>query len=437
MSHLSVAHRVAAGLHAEPTLHAAFNAAQAAWRFFANDSITLQGLAEPLLQAADEAIPTACRRYVLIPVDWCNLHLNTHASKEDRVELAHCSDLGYELLTALALSDHDGSPIAPLCLELRAADGVHSTRQNKPFPALSSLDGLNPVLGAVSQMPALTGKKPLFIIDREADSVKHFREWDRAAHRFLVRAKDAPRVLYKGVHQPLGQVAKALGPTMTQTRVVDFHGKPAKQFVAQAEVVLTRPGRSHRVNKRTGKARHKNQKGPPLTLRVVVSEVRDEKGKVLARWLLLTNLPAAGPDAVDAATIALWYYWRWRIESYHKLLKSAGQQIEYWQQETAAAFAKRLLVATMACVVVWKLARDERPQAVELRTALVGLSGRQMKRGKTAPKFTEPALLAGLELLTRMLLLLERHDINDLRHLVDAVLPGLLPSHPSRGAEDV
>ena len=59
--------------------------------------------------------------------------------------------------------------------------------------------------------------------------------------------------------------------------------------------------------------------GPPLPLRLVVTEVRDLKGRVLARWLLLTNVPAA---LADAATIARWYYFRWRIESLHKLLKS-------------------------------------------------------------------------------------------------------------------
>jgi hypothetical protein len=38
-------------------------------------------------------------------------------------------------------------------------------------------------------------------------------------------------------------------------------------------------------------------------------------------WLLLTNL---GQEA-SAEMIAEWYYWRWIIESYFKLCKSAGQ----------------------------------------------------------------------------------------------------------------
>ncbi|MEZ5477737.1 MAG: hypothetical protein R3E95_09720 [Thiolinea sp.] len=62
---------------------------------------------------------------------------------------------------------------------------------------------------------------------------------------------------------------------------------------------------------------------------------------MLAEWFLLTNVAA-----VDAATVALWYYWRWRIESFFKLMKSAGHQLESWQQESALAIAKRLLVAS-------------------------------------------------------------------------------------------
>ena len=115
------------------------------------------------------------------------------------------------------------------------------------------------------------------------------------------------------------------------------------------------------------------------------------------------------------------------IESYHKLLKGAGQQVEQWQQESAAALARRLLVAAMACVVVWRLARDQRPQAAAMREVLVRLGGRQMRRGKDARGFTEPALLAGLGVLIPMLHLLETHDLDDLRRIARTAFPGLFP----------
>ena len=112
----------------------------------------------------------------------------------------------------------------------------------------------------------------------------------------------------------------------------------------------------------------------------------DKKHKLLAEWYLLTHVP----ESVDDATVALWHYWRWRIESYFKLLKSAGLQLEDWRQTTAERILRRLLIAAMACVAVWRLADAPSPEA---RALLVRLSGRQMKH--KCP-FTVPALLAVL-----------------------------------------
>lgn len=152
--------------------------------------------------------------------------------------------------------------------------------------------------------------------------------------------------------------------------------------------------------------------GEPVTLRLIVSEVRAENGRVLAQWLLLSNVPAT----VDAGRLALWYYWRWRIESFFKLLKGAGQQVEHWQQASVVAVARRLLVVSAALVLVWQLGRAESPAGAELRTVLVRLSGRQMKWGCA---WTAPALLEGVWVLLAMLELLEHHDLPRLRQLAE------------------
>lgn len=132
----------------------------------------------------------------------------------------------------------------------------------------------------------------------------------------------------------------------------------------------------------------------------------------------MSNLPAN----VSAGTIALWYYWRWRIESYHKLLKNAGQQVEQWQQESAATLVRRLLVTAMTAVLVWHIARDNSPQSQRLRTTLVKLSGRQIKRGNPRG-FTEPALLAGLCIAVPMMTLLETMTVEELKATADEVMP--------------
>ena len=158
-------------------------------------------------------------------------------------------------------------------------------------------------------------------------------------------------------------------------------------FVAEAEVVLHRPGKRNEGKKKV------EVPGPPLPLRLVVTEVRDHKGRVLARWLLLTNVPA---ELADAATIAKWYYFRWRIEGLHKLLKRAGWQLESWLQRNGQRLLIKLLIAFGACTSIWALERQHDAESVAFQQLLMQLSGRQTKRGRA---ITTSGLLAGLWVL--------------------------------------
>lgn len=414
MGHAAPLQDVAAGVRALPGAADAFAATQAAWRFYNNDATTLPALAGPLLQVADAAVATHTAEVALVACDWCQLHYRAHTRKADRVALTNRYDPGYELHTALLLSDRDGEPVAPVHVSLRTADGL----------LLSSQDGARKVTG--TKLDRLTavfdfvegrawGKPRVYIIDREADSVDHYRRWDRRGLWFVVRADDNRRVVHDGREVLLPAVHARLraAGAFRFSRDVSYRGRAAKQYVGEATVCLARPGKaSHgRVSK----------PGAALTLRLIVAEVRDDQGEVLAHWLLLTN----APPAFAPETVALWYYWRWRIESYFKLLKSAGQEVEHWQQETGPAVAKRLLVASMACVLAWKVGRSVHPSAASLRAVLIRLSGRQMKWGV---EYTEPALLAGLWVVMQSLAVLEMFDAGHLRDLLRGVL--LDPERP-------
>jgi hypothetical protein len=420
--HLSPVQAVAAGLRALPGTAQAFASTQAAWRFYANPRVTLPQLAQPLIDAARGAVERDNRRYALVVHDWSQLLFKAHRSKRDRAVLSSATDLGYELLTALVLSDRDGVPIAPVCQQLRAAGGVYSSRSARVLPVPSQLDALAPMMRFVRRLGL--GKPTVHIIDREADSVAHYRQWSRSKRLFLVRA-DAQRVVrHDGQERSLSGVVAALhrGGAFRPSRTVLYHGRPAAQSVAEAAVVLERPAAPNRRGSR------RLVHGVRLPLRLVVSEVRDAGGTLLATWLLLTNVPAA----VSADEVALWYYWRWRAESFFKLLKSAGLHLEQWQQETAQALSKRLLVASMACVVVWQVARSEAPEAAEVRRLLVRLSGRQMRWGVES---TAPALLAGLWVLLTMMRVLEHEDLDSLIRMARSALPtSSPPAEPQRGA---
>jgi hypothetical protein len=413
--HLRVATPLTTGLAALPDLAQAFASTQAAWRFYANERVTLPALAQPLLDAARQAREQTAHAWTLLVHDQSTLHYPSHSRKTDQTKLRPRGH-GYELTAALLVDTINGNPIAPLELRLRAAGAVYSTRDPVPAADACWLDELLPTMQAATQ--TLPGARLIHLIDREGDSVWHYRLWDQAQQTFLVRADAAPRVRWEGQNLPVGEVARrlvALG-AFVPSREVEFHGQRVQQEVAETVVVLTRPARRHR-GRGGQKIRHRSIAGRPLRLRLIVSRLRGSQGQVLAQWLLLSNAPIE----VSAATLALWYYWRWRIESYFKLLKSAGQQLEEWLQESALALAKRLLVASMACVVVWRLARASGPQAAAVRTLLVRLSGRQMGWGKS---FTEPALLSGLWVLLSSLAAVEVYGLEALQAARRQILGG-------------
>ena len=384
-SHAQASQALASGIHALPDARSVFAATQAAHRFLNNPRVTLRARARPLIEAARIEVAAACDDWARVIHDWSQLMYPGHHAKQDRIKLSSWGGPdGYELHTALVVSDRDGSPLAPVAMSLRAADGVHCSRSSKVRPALSPLDELEPTMGFAQQQSL--GRPLVHIVDAEADSVAHFRQWSQNGRFYLVRADDR-LVEWEEGERKCSAIRAMLHErsAFRNVRRVEYHGSPAEQYVAEVRVRLLRAGKRNRPGVRD----RQNIPGSPLPLRLVFAEVRSGTGQVLATWRLLTNLPGE----IDDATVALWYYWRWSIEKYFKLLKSAGMNVETWQQESAHAVAARLLVASMACVTVWRLARSSHPKAEDARLFLVRLSGRQMKRSQP---WTMPAMLAGM-----------------------------------------
>jgi hypothetical protein len=400
-SHLRCASELAAGVASLPSSRQAFAATQASWRFLNNPRIGLPMLAEPLREVGRSRVKQLESRFALLVHDWSKLSFIS--GKRDLTQLTHTTDIGYELTTALMVSADDGSPLAPMEMHLKTADGVLSTRN----PAPDDEPHLDQVLATMQASREWKLEKSLLhVIDREADSVDYFRKWDAAGFKFLVRGDDR-RVHWSGKSPLLSEIRRSLAQRGAFFKVTDeasYHGQAAQLWVAETTVTLYRPAKKNVGGKRFELA------GRPLPLRYIVVQLRDCDGNVLAEWMLLTN----APKRVRAEHLARCYYWRWRIESYFKLLKSHGQQLERWQQETGLAIARRLLVASMACVVVWQLQADNSPQAMELKSILIRLSGRQTKRKHP---HTAPALLAGLWVMLSMLALLDHYDLDELRRI--------------------
>lgn len=410
-AHSNSTQALAAGVKALPDGTAAFAQTQALWRFLSNERITPADLAEPLRAVARTESANGCDHYALCVHDWSRINYHTHTGKRDRVQMTHATDVGYELQSSLLVSDRDGLPLVAPVQNLVTSAGVWQSRAAGIQPdVLPHLDELTERMEWLENQGL---NKPLVhIVDREADSVAHLRRWSQRGWCWLIRAKEGARVCHEGRDGKLREVAAGL--TFHREREVAYQGHPAQQWLASTEVWLTRKAKP--AGRDAQGKRLKREAGEALRVRLVVSRLHDEAGGLVAQWVLLTNATSDVPDA----QLALWYYYRWRIESYFKLLKEAGHQLESWEQETGQAVLKRLLIAGQACVLAWRLMRAEGEFAERTRSFLVRLSGRQMKRTRPV---TAPALLDGLYKLFAMLETLHHYSLDDLEEFANFAFP--------------
>ena len=407
-SHMLTSDFLSSGIKSALSKHDAFNQTQAAWRFFNNEPCSLDKLVKPILNSALEQASQQCINHTLIAHDWSGLIYKSHTSKDDRFGVHHEQELGYELQASLLLNDQHGGPIAPVAMNVVTKTTVLSTYRKDGTRDETHLEEL---AKRVNYLESFGFQKPLIhIVDRESDSVQLMRAMGN--YKWLFRSRSNSRVEYESVSLRVDTLATQL--TYTMAREINYKGRKAVQYLAEAGVSITRISQpKKRVDEKKQRI-----KGEPVPARFMVSRVEDEQGNILAWWYLLTNV-----DDVAVDEMALWYYWRWSIESFFKLLKSAGMHLESWQQETGEAVARRLLIACMACVFVWQIAEAKGPEAGELRKILVKLSGRQMKYGVS---FTRPALYAGLCSLLTTMDLLEQYNVDELKHMLQEVMGNIL-----------
>ena len=407
------------GLSALPGTARPSAAVRARSRFPASDDIPFPARIEPAQDAVRQAV--AARPGGVVPVvhDWCQFASGTHAAERDRYRRSGANGTGYELGSAVVADGTDGRPLGPTELRRRTAAGTLSARPGDTADPPAHVDEW---LDAMDQSRRRGPDADLVhVIDREADSAGHDRARPARGHRFAVRADLDRVVTHGGVERSpadgVGRLAGAfreVGAADGWPRVVAAGRGTGVRTVAETAVVVHRPART-----RDADGKRIAVPGPPIALRPVVARAASEVGAVLAERLPLTNVPAA---VADAATVGAWYARRWRIETDHERLKSAGMNADEWQQETGERFLRRLCAASMACVTVWHLQREDGPDAAKRRVILVRRSGRAMTRRVES---TAPSLLAGREKRPAIDDLLRAEDLAQVLALARKLLPQL------------
>jgi hypothetical protein len=178
----------------------------------------------------------------------------------------------------------------------------------------------------------------IHIGDRESDIYELFCAAQESGAKFLVRTC-VDRLSGDGQH--------TIAAAMRRVKVKAIHKvevRDAKGTVSQATVKV----KYHRL--RVYPPIGKQKKYPPLMLTVIYAqEASKPRGRERIDWKLITNLPVRSRK--DAVEKLAWYAMRWRIETFHKILKS-GCRAEASKLRTAQRIVNLIAVF---CVLSWRI----------------------------------------------------------------------------------
>src|SRR3954471_3276769 len=174
--------------------------------------------------------------------------------------------------------------------------------------------------------------------DRESDIYELFCTAQNAGTKFVLRTC-VDRLAEDG-HKTIAAVLKQVPvKAVHRVEVTDRNGQIS-------EAVLEIKYRRLCVYAPEAKQKHYG----PLHLTVIYARERDNpKGRERIDWKLITNLPVRSrSEAIEKLD---WYACRWKIELFHKVLKS-GCQAEEYKLRTADRLVKLLAVL---CILAWRV----------------------------------------------------------------------------------
>ncbi len=182
------------------------------------------------------------------------------------------------------------------------------------------------------------GQRCVHIGDRESDIYELFCTAQASATHFLVRTC-VDRLAGDGKH--------TIADEMEEVHVQGLHRIQVRNKKGEvSEAVLEIRYRRIRVLPPIGK----QKQYPPLHLTVIHAQERGTpRGREKINWKLMTDLPITSRR--DAIEKIQWYALRWKIETFHKILKSGCQA-----EESKLRTAERLVnLIAVLCILGWRI----------------------------------------------------------------------------------
>jgi hypothetical protein len=195
-------------------------------------------------------------------------------------------------------------------------------------------------LSSLAQSTALLGDpgRCVYVGDRENDIYEFFCAAREAGTHFLVRTC-VDRLANDGRRTVARVMARV--PVAGQHRI-----EVTTEDGSAAQAVLKLRYKRVHILPPIGK----QKRYPALDLTVIhAREARKPRGRARVEWKLVTDLAVTSPEA--AVEKLQWYAQRWKIELFHKILKS-GCHVEAARLRTAERLTKLIAVF---CILSWRI----------------------------------------------------------------------------------
>lgn len=323
---------------------------KAAYRFFANDRVTEEDILAGHFRATRE-------RFAGVSGTMLVLHDTTQLSyRRENIGLLHRpkhgpSDRWRKQNPLCGISMHSSLVVTPAGLPLGLTAAKFWTRQE--FKGTNALKRkINPTRVPIEEKEsrrwllnlqhanALLGEpgRCVHIGDRESDIYELFCAARDGGSHFLVRSC-ANRRAGDGTTRLEAEMAEVRVKGTHRIAVRDRHGNETHATLAL---------RYRRVRLLPPVAKQKEY--PPIEVTVIYAQERGiPKDRERIDWKLLTDLPVG--SAANAIEKLRWYALRWKIEVFHKILKS-GCRVEESRLRTAERLVRMVAVC---CILSWRI----------------------------------------------------------------------------------
>ena len=251
--------------------------------------------------------------------------------------------LGLHMHSTLVVNG-EGIPLGVPHIQYEAPDG--QAQRGRPLEERKTFRWIQGLRACAAMAGELDGVRPVAVMDCEADVFALFAEQRRLGTvDLLVRAKhnraqgkDAPKLF------------DAVRAEAAQARLEIYVGRLSARRASRGQ--KAREERVAQVGLRFKAVELPAPEGGEAAVKLNLVHVREEtepEGAERLEWFLLTTL--AVQSRQDAERVLEWYRLRWRIEDWHRVLKT-GCKVEYLAHRTGERIERAV---TINAVIAWRL----------------------------------------------------------------------------------